>query len=486
MSSKFQLKRTAVSGRTPNTTSSSNSSFIDTAELALNVADGKLFTSNGSSLIEIGSNVSSLSVSNTITTPSVSVNYIDFANTGDPPAKVEGRVFYDNAQKALAIYNEEADITLQIGQEHWRRVYNNTANTILNGSAVYITGAQGEHPTVALTDASDYAKVHVLGIATHDIETGTYGYITTKGTVNDLDLTGFLAGQDVYIDFVTPGGFTAIAPTYPNYAYQVGTIIANTNPGNILIHPSAQAFDAIRVVGDARVAGDLTVEGNFIVAGNVSSTSVTNLAIDDNFVYVASGDTISTTTFSGSGLNDATLRGVFEGGVETTYYVRIDSTGTTDTFEWSKDNFVTTEATGVAITGVPQLLDNNISIDFEATTGHTLNDVWSGTAVLVNIDVGIVGNYNDGTYQHTGVFRDATDNRWKFFDNYTPEPSANVNIDTSHASFTLATVEANAFYGTLVGTANNASHLNGQTAAFYVSNTYANSTFAKLAGATFR
>lgn len=61
MSNVIQIKRTAVSGRTPNTTNSSNSSFIDVGEVALNLTDKKLFSSNGS-LFEVGSNLSSLSV----------------------------------------------------------------------------------------------------------------------------------------------------------------------------------------------------------------------------------------------------------------------------------------------------------------------------------------------------------------------------------------------------------------------------------------
>jgi hypothetical protein len=63
---KYQLKRTSVSGRTPNTTNSSNSSFLDTAELALNLTDKKLFSSNGTALFEVGANLSSLSVAGNV------------------------------------------------------------------------------------------------------------------------------------------------------------------------------------------------------------------------------------------------------------------------------------------------------------------------------------------------------------------------------------------------------------------------------------
>jgi len=70
-----------------------------------------------------------------------------------------------------------------------------------------------------------------------------------------------------------------------------------------------------------------------------------------------------------------------------------------------------------------------------------------------NPDLGIAGNYNDGTYRHTGIFRDATDGRWKFFHQYVPEPGASIYIDTSDPTFALADVQAANFRGALVGNA---------------------------------
>lgn len=51
---KLQIKRTSVSGRLPNTTNSANSSYIDAGELAINLTDKRLYSSNGSVVIEIG------------------------------------------------------------------------------------------------------------------------------------------------------------------------------------------------------------------------------------------------------------------------------------------------------------------------------------------------------------------------------------------------------------------------------------------------
>lgn len=53
---KIQIKRSSLSGNAPNT------SNIETGELALNITDGKLYSTNGTSVFEIGANLSSLQV----------------------------------------------------------------------------------------------------------------------------------------------------------------------------------------------------------------------------------------------------------------------------------------------------------------------------------------------------------------------------------------------------------------------------------------
>ena len=65
---KIYVKRTSTSGRTPNTTNSGNSQYINAGELALNLTDGILYSSNGSSLIEVGANNTNVNVSGTLTT----------------------------------------------------------------------------------------------------------------------------------------------------------------------------------------------------------------------------------------------------------------------------------------------------------------------------------------------------------------------------------------------------------------------------------
>jgi hypothetical protein len=78
MPNKFQIKRTSISGRTPNTTNSGNTTYIDAGELALNLTDGKLFTSNGTSIIEFGTGTPVYDANGTL----VTTTYVTQATNG--------------------------------------------------------------------------------------------------------------------------------------------------------------------------------------------------------------------------------------------------------------------------------------------------------------------------------------------------------------------------------------------------------------------
>lgn len=103
-------------------------------------------------------------------------------------------------------------------------------------------------------------------------------------------------------------------------------------------------------------------------------------------------------------------------------------------------------------------IDGNLTVSGTTVTLNTTNLAVEDNmiylnqgSIVSNPDLGIAGNYNDGTYRHAGIFRDATDGRWKIFKNYTPEPDDSAYIDTSHASFALADMQAENFYGALTG-----------------------------------
>ena len=105
---------------------------------------------------------------------------------------------------------------------------------------------------------------------------------------------------------------------------------------------------------------------------------------------------------------------------------------------------LTVEGTTVTVNATELVIEDNMIY---------LND----GSTITNPDLGWAGNYNDGTYRHAGMFRDATDGIFKAFDGYTPEPGQ--SIDIAHASFSLAPLQAETFHGPLNGNASTASSL---------------------------
>jgi hypothetical protein len=69
-----QVKRTSVAGRTPNTTNSGNSQYINAGELALNMPDSILYTSNGTALITVGANVVNQNITGNLTVKAIIAN----------------------------------------------------------------------------------------------------------------------------------------------------------------------------------------------------------------------------------------------------------------------------------------------------------------------------------------------------------------------------------------------------------------------------
>ncbi len=176
--------------------------------------------------------------------PNGNASYVNFT-PGSPPAYSEGRVFYDSSDKSLSYYNDETDITMNIGREMWARVRNNSGATILNGKAVYINSAIGQLPTIRLAIASTLPSSRVIGLATHDIGDNENGYVTIIGEVKGLNTNSFNDGDILYLSAVSAGELTATKPSSPNLVVQMGVVEhAHINQGKILVHPE---FDSISV-----------------------------------------------------------------------------------------------------------------------------------------------------------------------------------------------------------------------------------------------
>jgi len=67
------------------------------------------------------------------------------------------------------------------------------------------------------------------------------------------------------------------------------------------------------------------------------------------------------------------------------------------------------------------------------STNYTIDDpmIYIGDGNQSNVlDLGLVAAFNDGTYQHAGLVRDASDSVWKLFSGVTAEPGTTVDFTT--------------------------------------------------------
>lgn len=229
---------------------------------------------------------------------------LQFDTTIAKPAHSEGLLFYDNSEFALAYYNDEADITLELGRENWVRVRNTTGSTITNGSAVYINGAQGANlPTIALAKADTVDTARAIGIATHDIENNSNGYVTTLGVVRNVDTSGFSAGDVLFLSPTTAGALQNTRPT-TGWAFVVGyCTISNVTVGEIKVIPgiTAQRADVTSASQNEVISGAWTFEGSGerlrLKADAAGASAQVNIGFDDSAGtrqgYIGFGSTIN-------------------------------------------------------------------------------------------------------------------------------------------------------------------------------------------------
>jgi hypothetical protein len=144
-----------------------------------------------------------------------------------------------NLEDGTADLKISDNVTLQIGQEQNKRFRNNTANDIVNGAAVYVTGSTGTHPTVSPAQANaESTSSVIIGVTTEDIAKNTEGYVTTFGLVHDLDTSSLTEGAAVWLSPSVAGGLTTTKPAAPNHLVLIGYCIrSHPSLGTVFVKP---------------------------------------------------------------------------------------------------------------------------------------------------------------------------------------------------------------------------------------------------------
>ena len=353
-------------------------------------------------------------------------------------------------------------------------------------------------------------EVRFLGLATHDISNGVNGVVTHFGYVRDLDTRGtavtaisvgdedWTVGDILYVHPTVPGKLTNVKP---KHEITVAIVInRHQSSGVLLVRPSSAGhlddihdvilnsesngqllkYDstagawvnwtpnyltaesdtfstvtgrgsstssaisitnltqstglntgALTVAGGVAIGGNLYVGGNLVIGGTTTTINAANLAVSDNMIYLNNG--IATTISNAVGNGTSVV------------YTTIESHNYVVGMSVSISG-ITPSAYNLSNQTITAVGANSFTISNSATGSYSSG----GTARArsnANPDLGFAAGYYSGSYAHTGLFRDATDDTYKFFKGYVPEPDASPFIDTAHASFAYADLRADNITG---------------------------------------
>lgn len=181
-----------------------------------------------------------------------STNGIKF-NSVTAPSYLQGRLFFDSEYSTLSYYNDVSGVDVKIGQESIMKVRNNSGATISAGRAVYISGAVGNLPTIALASSNGPNGDNTVGLVHTAIANNANGYVIISGVASDLDTSAFDEGDILYLS--TAGTISNVEPSFPSQTHHVRIgycIRSHPTEGRILI--SLQKINELEELFD--VIGD--------------------------------------------------------------------------------------------------------------------------------------------------------------------------------------------------------------------------------------
>jgi len=222
--------------------------------------------------------------------PTIS-NYENFTPT-TAPAYSEGRVWYDSTEKALAFYNDSSALAVHISQDLIFKVINNTGSTIPNGSPVYITSTSSgqTYPNVALARADVAATSAVIGLTNGAIANGATGYVSSQGTIDNVNTSTFTVGQVLYLSPYSAGQLmNTVPPTGITVQVGVATYI-DSSAGHIYVKQTTPL-----AVPASIITGTLGVDH-----GGTGATTLTGYVKGSGTSAMTASSTIPTTDLSGT------------------------------------------------------------------------------------------------------------------------------------------------------------------------------------------
>jgi hypothetical protein len=264
MPNRFQIKRTTTSGLLPNVSNVANTSYIAAGELAINLTDRKLLSSNGSATFEIGANLASMVVGTGFTLTSGNANFDS------------GVLFVDGTNNRVGIGNTTPGHALSVtGTTNLGGVVTATANVILGTTTISANGSVGTAGQILTSGESGNVYWSTGG-------GGSPGGANTQIQFNDSGSFGGDAGltYNKTTDALTVAGALTVngAVTVPNTAALGNTTITGFVNATSSVNAASFTIDTTVVANSTAVYAtrlNSKTEGNLNVNNAVTSGAVT-------------------------------------------------------------------------------------------------------------------------------------------------------------------------------------------------------------------
>ena len=289
-----------------------------------------------------------------------------------------------------------------------------TFNIGVAGTKSWQFGANGSFTGSDLISTDTISAKNWIGLYTANVveSAGNLYYTSARANTAITELVNKSFVDALGINANTLGGISSAA-----FALDTDLTTANVAELNNLYYTNARVYANVSPLLDLKA--------------NVADLTTSNVVEDTNLYYT-----------------NARVRSALSGGTGVSY----DNT----TGQISIGQNVTTSANvtfgALNVTG-PVNFYSNVTTHSSNNLSVSDNMIYlNNNSQSSNPDLGIAFNYNDGVYHHAGFFRDASDGVFKVFDNYDPEPDANIFINTDHATFRLANLSATTLFGNVQGT----------------------------------
>jgi hypothetical protein len=346
-----------------------------------------------------------------LTANTIYTDYIDFNTNPTVPSPTGGTLYFDSNENALSYkpLTNQNDVTVNLGQESLIKIYNNLGYQINNGQVLHITGATGGVPTVALANASKLGTTftesiaQTSGVATHDIPTGEFGFMTNFGIVRDLNTTAFTVGQEVFLSDTIDGALTN-DPNNIAFTSRISTVgyCIESDPTNgkiLVVITNENALQSLTQQEINVLLGNTISTGAYFYTGaTTASTTTINVSPVRGWIVYNTGSQYAT--------NPLVLNVYYSGGTNlpvtgltssSDTYLLVNSGGTlyqTNTFPSPEERRYNIFLGRVVHPNKTTILNVEQSVDYDVSPLSSLRDLWVPIKI---INEGVVPSPNGAT-----------------------------------------------------------------------------------------